>query len=284
MKKYIILAETGGDVPQDLIDKYGIYTVPMHVSFGDVTKDDGTFPVTDIFEYYEKTKQLPQTAGTNMYDFEQVYDKIHAEHPESTILYLAYSAVTTVSYQCGLNAMEDRDYIVAFDTKFASAGQAFVIEKVAQYIEANESASVDDIINYATEIRSRTHMGFFPGDLEYLRAGGRVSNAAYLGAKILSLNPLIEIDDGYLIAKKKYRGKMAKVSKKLIKDFTEEHNLCKDYVMLIFSPRLPEDLKAELMEYTKSLGFEKVRWVQTGSVVSTHSGPAAFGITGMSEK
>ncbi len=284
MKKYIILAETGGDVPQDLIEKYGIYTVPMHVSFGDVTKDDGTFPVTDIFEYYERTRQLPQTAGSNMFDFEQVYDKIHAEHPESTIIYLAYSAVTTVSYQCGVNAMDGRDYIVPFDTKFVSAGQAFIVEKVAQFIEDNEDATVEDIIAYATELSSLTHMGFFPGDLDYLRAGGRVSNAAYMGAKILSLNPLIELDGGYLLAKKKYRGKMAKVAKKLITDFTATHNLNKDYVMLIFSPRLPEDLKADLKAHAHSLGFKEVRWVQTGSVVSTHSGPAAFGIAGMSEK
>ena len=36
----------------------------------------------------------------------------------------------------------------------------------------------------AQEIAQTVRMGFFPGDLDYLRAGGRVSNAAYLGAKL----------------------------------------------------------------------------------------------------
>ena len=48
MHDYILLAETGSDIPADLAKRYGVETVPMHVAFGDETRDDGTFPVTDI--------------------------------------------------------------------------------------------------------------------------------------------------------------------------------------------------------------------------------------------
>lgn len=283
MQKYVILAETGADIPQDMADRFGIYIIPMHVSFGEETKDDGRFPTTEVFDYYKNTGKLPKTAACNSYDFEQMFDQIHAEHPESTILYLAYSAVTTSTYQSAIVAMEGRDYIVPFDTRFVSAGQAYVIYLMAKYIEDHPAASVEEILAYGEDIRSRTHMGFFPGDLDYLRAGGRVSNAAYLGAKILSLNPLIEINNGYLIATKKYRGKMTKVSKKLVKDYCEQHHFSKDLLFLIYSPGLSETLKDELMAIAAELGFQEIRWICTGAVVSTHSGPAAFGIVGLSE-
>lgn len=284
MGKYLILAESGGDVPKEMAEKYGIYIIPMHVSFGNETKDDGFFPTTDIFDYYKNTGKLPKTAACNSYEFEEMYDKIHAEHPDSHILYLAYSAVTTSTYQSGLVAMEGRDYITPFDTKFCSAGQAYVILLMARYIEEHPDASIEEIIAYGEDIRPRTHMGFFPGDLDYLRAGGRVSNAAYMGAKILSLNPLIEINDGYLVASKKYRGKMNKVSKKLLREYVEEHHFTKDLLFLIHSPRFPESQMEELTQIAKELGFQEIRWICTGSVVSTHSGPGAFGVVGLSEK
>ena len=44
MKKIILVAETGSDISPELAERYGIRLVPMHVTFGDVTEDDGTFP------------------------------------------------------------------------------------------------------------------------------------------------------------------------------------------------------------------------------------------------
>ena len=101
MKKIILLAETGSDVNAELAKEYGVEIVPMHVSFDNETLDDGTFPVENIVEYYQKTGKLPKTSGSMPDDFEIVLDRIHAEHPEAQILYLAYSAVTTCSMQSG---------------------------------------------------------------------------------------------------------------------------------------------------------------------------------------
>lgn len=35
MKKYIITTESGSDLSQEMIDRYNVYVVPMHVSLGD---------------------------------------------------------------------------------------------------------------------------------------------------------------------------------------------------------------------------------------------------------
>lgn len=40
MSQIILMAETGSDIPADLAKKEGIELVPMHVSFGDTTKED----------------------------------------------------------------------------------------------------------------------------------------------------------------------------------------------------------------------------------------------------
>ena len=108
MQKIVLVAETGADIPQELAERYRIHIVPMHVSFGDILKDDGTFPAEEICRYYESTGELPRTSGSIPEDFIKAFDDIHSQNPEAQILYLAYSSVTTVSYQSALIASEDR--------------------------------------------------------------------------------------------------------------------------------------------------------------------------------
>lgn len=282
MHDYILLAETGSDIPADLAARYGVETVPMHVAFGDVTKDDGTFPTTDIYRFFETTGTLTKTSGSTVGDFEQIFDRLQRESPGKHILHLAYSAVTTCSYQSALIAAEGRKDITSFDTKHVSAGQSLVIVLLARFLEANPDASHETVIAKAEELRRRVKMGFFPGDLAYLRAGGRVSNAAYLGAKILSLNPLIELLDGHLKATKKYRGKMDKVALQLLREFPEKNRFSKDILVFVYSEGLKDSIRRDANALAKELGFREILWIPTGGVVTTHCGPGGFGVCGLS--
>ena len=283
MSKYILLVETGADLPAALADEYGIVKVPMHVSFGDKTLDDGTFPVEDIYRYFENTGNLTKTSGCTPGDFEVVFDELQAKYPDKHIIHLAYSAVTTCSYQSAIIAAEGRENITSIDTKHVSAGQTMVALHVARWLEQNPDAAVEDIIRKVEELRVQCRMGFFPGDLAYLRAGGRVSNAAYLGAKILSLNPLIELLDGELKATKKYRGRMEKVAVKFMQEYIEANNLKRDTLAFVYSAGLSQTIHDECNALAKELGFKEVLWVQTGGVVTTHCGPGGFGVCGMAE-
>ena len=126
MNPIIIVAETGSDLTPELAAQYNIQLVPMHVSFDSETQDDGSFPVQKICDYYHETKKLPRTSGCSPEDFIQIFDEIHNSNPTAQILYLAYSAVTTCSYQSAIIAAEERDYVTAIDTKQVSVGQAAV--------------------------------------------------------------------------------------------------------------------------------------------------------------
>ena len=141
-------------------------------------------------------------------------------------------------------------------------------------------AALEEAADCAGRAIETVRMAFFPGDLDYLRAGGRVSNAAYLGAKILGLHPLIEIDDGKLISTKKYRGSMARVVKKLAGEYALQQGLDRKEIYLIYGQGLDDALRGEVEEIMRGQGFEQIRWVETGCVIAAHSGPGAFGIAG----
>lgn len=283
MSSLILLAETGSDITPELAKRYGIRLVPMHVAFDTETKDDGSFPPEEIRDYYRHTGKLPTTSGSTPEDFVQMFDAIHAEEPDAQILYLAYSAVTTCSYQSAVIAAEGRDYITMVDTKQVSVGQCAVVVAVAELLEQNPGMTVAEAAKAAESFSERMQMGFLPENLEFLRAGGRVSNAAYLGSRILSLHPCIEILEGKLMATKKYRGKMEKVALELIRDYAEKYKLEKDILWMVYTVGFSEEIRRAAEEEARNLGFQKVSWVRANGVITTHGGPAAFGVAGFKE-
>lgn len=282
MNPILLTAESGSDLSAEIAEKYGVTIVPMHVSFGGETRDDGSFPVTEMFAHYANTRDLPRTSGCTPHDFEVVFERLQSEHPGRPILHLAYSACTTCSMHSGVLAAEGREDIHFVDTKHVSAAQGAVVIAVAEYLKENPEAAIDEAVSKAEEISGKVRMGFFPGDLDYLRAGGRVSNAAYLGAKLLSLHPLIEILDGKLMSTKKYRGSMAKVVNKLTGEYVEQLDTAQP-LYFIYGEGLDEKIMRDAEKIAADKGFEHVSWVQTGCVIAAHSGPGAFGIVGFAK-
>ena len=151
---------------------------------------------------------------------------------------------------------------------------------VSKWLKANPSATLDEAAAKATEIGLQTKMCFIPKNLDYLRAGGRCSNAVALVGNLLNLHPCIEIIDGKLIAGKKYRGALAKLAPQLLREFTEKHSLRKDHIYFIHTPYMEECIRTVLDTEASALGYKEITWMKTGCVITCHGGAGAFGIVG----
>lgn len=280
-RNIILLAETGSDITAEIAEKYKVELVPMHVTFGKETKKDGSFDPEEIYRYYERTGELPKTSAAMPQDFTEAFDAIHEKYPKAHILHLAYSAATTGSYQNALLAARGRDYVTSLDTRQVTIGQAAVVVEVAKILERQPDIGVDELVKRAEAVIDRAAMCFLPDDLEYLRAGGRVSNVAYLGARILSLHPCIELLDGKLVATKKYRGRLVKLAEKLVTDYAEKYDLDRECLWMVYTARLSDKVRQSAEQAAEKCGFAKVKWLPANGVITTHGGPGAFGLAGL---
>ncbi|MBQ8646847.1 MAG: DegV family EDD domain-containing protein [Oscillospiraceae bacterium] len=284
MSRIILVAETGADITAEQAREKGIWLVPMHVSMGDKTLDDGTFPAEEICAYYDRTGTLPKTSGSSPDDFTKVFAEIHALYPDAHILHLAYSAVTTVSYQSAVIAAQGLDYVTSLDTRHLSAGQGLVVLAMADRLAQDPDMTLEQAVACAEELSDRARMCFMPRDLEYLRAGGRVSNAVALGGKLLSLHPCIEVLGGRLLAKKKYRGRFESVVPQLIREYSDREKLDRSDVAFICSTGMSDSVRALAEQEAARCGFKNVHWVKTGCVITAHGGPGCFGIAGFAQE
>ena len=74
MGKYVIVVESGSDVTPELCERYGIVRVPMHVTIGDETVEDGSIDPLEIYSRCNEFGVMPKTSGCAPADFAHVYD------------------------------------------------------------------------------------------------------------------------------------------------------------------------------------------------------------------
>lgn len=286
MSKYVLLAETGSDIHADTAQRYGIEIVPMHVNFAGESRDDDSFPPEELYANFDATGECPHTAGCSPADFQAAFDRIHAVHPEARILYLAYSAATTISMQSAEMAAEGRDYVTSIDTKAVSSAQRLIVTNAARWLQQKPDASLTDIREFVADQSRRIRFAFLPGELKFLRAGGRLTNAAYIGATMLRIKPTVEMIDGKLVATKKRVGSMRKCMGELVEHFCVREPMDLSRVSFTYtSGDAPDPKVREVCEHiVRRHGAQEIEWVKSGCVIASHSGPNSFAIAALASR
>lgn len=281
MKRIILSTESGADLPKDLVEKYQIQVVPMHVIMAGKDYLDGELSVEEVFEYHRHTKKIPSTVATNVHEYQDLFTKIRLDFPESIIIHIGYTSKASASFQSALIAAEEFQDIYLIDTLNVTGRLASIVLYAATLLEHDPAIDHVQLIEKIEAIIPKTRLAFIPGSLDFLKSGGRVSNVAYIGGSLLKIKPCIELKDGKLVSTKKYRGNMSIVAEKLMQDYLNEYDINRKQLYLIYSIGLDESIKRRMDEIAKEKGFKNVTWMQAGAMISTHAGPGGFGIAGI---
>lgn len=74
---------------------------------------------------------------------------------------------------------------------------------------------------------------------------------------------------------------MSRIVEKYMKDFISEEKLGKEILYILFSLGIEQEIVNKMKAVAAELGFLRVELLQTGCVMSTHSGPGAIGLSGI---
>jgi DegV family protein with EDD domain len=232
MRKYVIVAESGADLPQEIVERHNIYVVQMHVEMDGRDYLDDSVSMEELVSCHKRTGKIPKTAGANPSQYAEIFSAIKEKHPDATVVHVCYSAQLSVCYQSALIADDGTIPVLNIDTKNVTAAQGFVVVKTAELIEKQPDIEPEELVAQVEAIVEKVRFIFVPGDIDYLRAGGRVSNAQYLGARLLRVKPLIEVKDGLMISAKKYSGSTKAIMQKVMTDYFEQYCIDKEKMYL----------------------------------------------------
>lgn len=281
MNKIILSTESGADLPEELAVEHNVQVVPMHVIMDDQDYLDGSLPVQEIYNYYDRTKKIPSTTSTNSHEYHDFFTKINKDFPDCIIVHIGYTSKASSSFQNAVIASKEFDNLFLIDTLNVTGGLTAIVMHAVTLLEQEPTMGPGQLVEKIKGIVSKSKLAFVPGSLDFLRAGGRVSNVAYLGGALLKIKPRIELINGNLVSNKKYRGNMSRVSEKLIRDYLNQYDIDRKQLYFIYSIGLDEEIKKRMDEIAIEHGFINIKWMQAGAMISTHSGPGGFGIAGL---
>lgn len=284
MSRIIISTESGSDLPYKIIIPNNIEIVPMHVTFGDKTLCDGSFDVREIDDYFINNKSLPTTSAVNPEEFIRHFKSIYQKYPNCNIIHISYSSKLSVSYQNAVIASNEfkSDRLSIIDSENASIGTGVLVMKACEIIRKyGNKATFDECVSLIKKQRENVRCSFIPDKLDYLKAGGRISGVAHLGATVLNLKPSIVVEKGQLIAGKKYRGNIYKIADTFLADFKNHNNISNEFIVIAYTYDINKTLLFALKRQAHKLGFKKSWCFQLGSTVTSHTGPVGIGFAGI---
>lgn len=283
MRRIILSTESGADLPKDLADQHAVQVVPMHITMDEQDYLDGSIPVQDIYDYYELTKKIPSTTATNPHEYQDFFSKIKSDFPNCIIIHIGYTSKASSSFQNAMIAEEKFEDLFLIDALNVTGGLAAIVMYAVTLLEKEPTIDPSCLIKKIESMVPKSRLAFIPGNLEFLKAGGRVSNIAYLGGVLLKIKPCIELIEGKLVSTKKYRGKMSAVAEKLMQDYLNKYNIDREQLYLLYSIGLDETIKQQMDVKAREAGFRNVKWIQAGAMISTHAGAGGFGIAGLEQ-
>lgn len=275
----VITADSTCDLPQELIDKYDIKIIPLSILLGEKVYHDGVdIKPSDIYDFVEKTGELPKTAAVTPSEYHEVF-KCFADDGKK-IVHIGFSSALSSSYQNACVAAEEFEQVYCVDSKNLCTAMGLLVLKACDYREKGMDAKrIADKVNRLVPKVSAT---FVLDGLEYLHKGGRCSSVAKFGANVLGIKPSIAVDTqtGRLDMAKKYRGKTELVYKQYITDrINEIKRIQPDRVVIANSGGVPADTIAFAKGMLEGRDkFEQVILADAGCTISSHCGPKTLAI------
>lgn len=274
-----ILSDSTCDLSKELIEKYEIKIVPLHIILGEQDYKDGQdITVDEIYEWADANNSTPKTSAISPEEAMDAISSLLENGDEVVCFAISESMSSTYSVMnMAKDALEAEDRVFCIDSKNLSSGIGLMVLEAADM--AREGKSASEIVEYITQIRPQIRSSFVVDTLTYLHRGGRCSGVAAMAGGMLKLHPRIAVEDGKMEAGKKYRGKMSRVVLDYVKDMEADLLTAKSKRVFITHSGCEQSILDEVYAYLEGLQkFEEILVMRAGSVISSHCGPGTLGV------
>ncbi len=215
MGDYVIFTDSCCDLPAELAESLSLEVVPLRLSMGGQEYRnllDGS--EIGFKEFYGRIRagEMGTTSAVSVGDYEARMRPVLEAGKD--ILCLCFSSGLSTTFQSASIAAEDlrpefpQRKIFVVDTLSASLGQGLLVYLCAK--ERSAGKSLEEVRDYAEKTKYSLCHWFTVNDLNHLKRGGRISAATAMFGTMLSIKPVMHMDDeGHLIPVGKARGRKA---------------------------------------------------------------------------
>ena len=274
-----IISDSTCDLTRELLERYQVTVLPLHVLLGDTEYLDGNNITPDtIYAWSDQNKTTPKTSAPSVAEAVELF-RPYAEAGDELICFSISDTMSSSGNSMRLAAqeLEAEDRIHVIDSENLSTGVGHLVILAAELAQAGKPA--EEIIRSVEAMRPLVRSSFVVDTLVYLHRGGRCGGLTALAGSMLRLHPKIIVENGSMIVGKKYRGKIDKVILNYVQDMEEELKQAREDRIFITHSNCDDATVQAVYDYLDSLQhFKEIFITSTGSVISSHCGPGTLGV------
>ncbi len=283
MSDFVIMTDSSCDLPAALADEMELTVLPLYVDV-DGQKytnylDEREIAFSDIYAKL-RTKCPAKTSSVNMLDFMEPMESLLSDGKD--ILYIGFSSGLSGTFNAGAMAAKELSdkyperRIYAVDSLCASLGQGLLIYLAWQ--EKQKGATIEEVRDFTENTKLHLCHWFTIDDLMFLKRGGRISGATAIVGSMLSIKPVMHVDnDGHLIKVDTARGRKASIKALADRAGQLGIDLENQTVFISHGDCLEEaNYLADIMR--ARFNVKKVVINYVGPVIGAHSGPGTIAL------
>lgn len=282
MSKIQIMTDSASDISYADEQKYNISVIPFPITLGDKTYTSRVdFDNEQFFSLMAQYDEIPKTAQITPFQFQEIYLR-QAQAGVTDLVLVLINSKGSSTYDNSIQAIElfyeeypeyrDRLHIHSFDGMGYNALYGSPVVHAAQMCA--EGASLEEILNYLTEILPRRQIYFGIYDLKYAAKSGRIPTAAAFLGTALNMKPVMNIFDRSITTAAKCRGERKLVEKVAEMSIAAMEPGSPYEIVYGSDPTCLDELRRLMVQ---QLGYEPAAAYQIGAAVAANAGPRVVG-------
>lgn len=271
-----IVIDSTANLPDNLVTEYQIHVVPQIVNWEGKSLLDGIDIQTEAFyAKLSQSKSIPTTSQPSAGEFLEHFKRV-AETAESIVgIFISEHLSGTLSSARTAAEMMGDYPIEIVDSRSASMGLGLIALAAARAAAAGKDYK--EVAAIARSIVPHIRVLFVVDTLEYLHRGGRIGGAKRLIGSVLSIKPVLHLEEGKIEplasirTKKKAVEHMLEVARQDMANQKQVHTA-------VLHAAAPSD--AQKLEQTIHEIIQPVEVVNgaLSPVIGTHVGPGTLGV------
>lgn len=280
---FAIVTDSSANLPDNIIEQYNLYILSLLYRIGDseyVSYIKGI--KTDLTEFYQRIRNK-ETVSTSCMSpetcrilFETLLKK------GNDILYIGFSSALSATYATACMALDElrsefpERKIMAFDSLSASLGEGLLVTYAARLKE--QGRTIEEVFNWLEENKLRLCHWFTVDDLFFLKRGGRISASSAVVGTLLSIKPIMHVDDsGRLVPVAKVTGRKNSLNK-LLEQMEKTAISPETQSVYISHADCLEDANFLADKIRERLGVKEIMIHLIEPVIGAHCGPGTIAL------
>jgi len=270
-----IVTDSTSDLPEEIVEEYGIEIVPLTVRLGDkVFRDYYDVSPAEFYQMLRETDDFPRTSQPSVEEFISTYKKIGDKEDIISIHISTKMSATAQSASLALQQLPGWK-VGVIDSGLVSVGLGILVIEAAKAAKAGADAR--EVFGLVERLMSKIKVYFSVDSLDFLQKGGRIGRAAAFLGTMLKIKPLLDVSGGIVSPVEKLRGTSKLIGRMvdIVKEDSSKHG---DIVAGFIYGESEENVSNLISQLSNSVKYTELYRRNIGTVITSHAGPTAFAI------